>query len=112
MYDAHGESHARSKAGFKWAWDIEGVSEAMGSQMSLKEVNAAAGTFREWQGRNMFWLCAPLLADLDDQTVERAWEWWRESLGLYEGFQEGSTVLLEFMQEVSPISTAIHLELN
>lgn len=66
--------------------------------MTAAQMNALAETFRDWQGRNMFWLCAPLLADIDEKTLERAWGWWEKAYQTYPGFEEGSTTLFEFMQ--------------
>jgi hypothetical protein len=75
--------------------------EYAAGEMSLQQVNAMAESFRTWQGNNQFWLSAPLLAELDENTLVRAWDWWKDCLDVYEPFQEGSLVLLEFMQEVS-----------
>lgn len=47
-----------------------------------------------------FWLCAPLLEHVDEHTLERAWAWWEAAYKEYPGFETGSTVLLEFIQEV------------
>lgn len=99
-YDAHGEAHARSEAGFKWAFDIEGGQEFSCGEMTLRQVNAVAETFRAYQGNNMFWLSAPLLARIDDETLIRAWKWYEDAIEACPGFDDGSTVLLEFMQEV------------
>ena len=52
-------------------------------------------------GNNMFWLSAPLIAEVDDETLIRAWKWYEDSINRYEGLGVGSTVLLEFMQEVN-----------
>ena len=104
-YDANGEEHARSKAGLAWAWEIEGVQQVQAGMMSVRQVNAVAETFRDWQGQNMFWLCAPLLAHVDEHTLERAWQWWEKAYDAYPGFEEGSTVLFEYMQEAAMSST-------
>lgn len=101
MYDAHGEEHGRSEEAFGWVFKIpEGQPFAV-QETTLRKMNALAESFREWQGNNMFWLSAPLLAEIDDDTLVRAWKWWEDSIDRFEGFQEGSTVLLEYMQEVS-----------
>lgn len=104
-YDAHGEAHARSEEGFKWAFEIEGATELHCGEMTLRQVNAVGETFRAYQGNNMFWLSAPLLKEIDDRTLVRAWKWYEEAVDTYAGFDDGSTVLLEFMQEVSPPSS-------
>ena len=100
MYDAHGEEHGRSDDGFGWLFKIPDGQPVSVQETTLLQMNALAETFREWQGNNMFWLSAPLLAEIDDETLIRAWKWWEDSINRYEGFQEGSTVLLEYMQEV------------
>ena len=102
MYDAHGEAHGRSEA-FKWAYELPGVHEVAAGEMSLRQIHAIAETFRDYQGNNMFWLSAPLIAEVDEKLIERAWDWYGESIQLYEGLGVGSTVLLEFMQEVHPL---------
>lgn len=109
-YDAHGEAHARSAAGLAWAWSIPEVQEVQAGMMSVRHVNAVAETFRDWQGRNMFWLCAPLLADVDEHTLERAWGWWEKAYETFPGFEEGSTVLFEFMQEVGGHPMSLRLD--
>ena len=68
-------------------------------EMSMVAVNALAESFRHWQGNNQFWLSAPLLSDLDEETLIRAWKWWEDSINIYPKFDTGSIVLLEFMQE-------------
>lgn len=105
-YDGHGEEHARSPSGIPWAWEIDGVHEVQAGMMTVRQVNAVAETFRDWQGKNMFWLCAPLLADVDERTLERAWQWWEKAYDAYPGFEEGSTVLFEYMQEAAMSSTS------
>lgn len=42
IYDANGEEHGRSVAGFKWALDIKGAVDETAS-MTYREVNAAFG---------------------------------------------------------------------
>jgi len=104
MYDAHGEAHGRSEEGFKWAFDIKGATELNCGELTLRQVNAVAETFRAYHGNNMFWASAPLLGELDDQTLVRAWGWYEDAVEACPGFDDGSTVLLEFMQEVSTAS--------
>ena len=100
MYDARGEAHARSKEGFQWAFELPGVQVGPMGEMSLRQVNALAETFRDYQGSNIFWLSAPLIAGLDDETLVRAWQWYEECVRLHEGLGAGSSVVFEFMQEV------------
>lgn len=104
MFDARGEAHARSEQGFKWAFDLPGAQAVATGEMPLRQLHAIAETFRDYQGNNMFWLCAPLIAETDDETLVRAWKWYEESIERYEGLGVGSTVLLEFMQEVRTLS--------
>lgn len=104
MYDAHGEEHGKSDEGFGWVFKIPDGHAVSLQETTLQKMNALAETFREWQGNNFFWLSAPLLAEIDDDTLVRAWKWWEDSINRYEGFQEGSTVLLEYMQEVSDLN--------
>ncbi|KAK5175854.1 uncharacterized protein LTR77_000994 [Saxophila tyrrhenica] len=98
MYDAKGESHARSAAGFGWFFQHPDGVEFAGRAMSVADVNALGDSFKHWQGSNKFWLCAPLLSEMDDETVVRAWKWWEDSINLHDDFQTGSVVLMEFMQ--------------
>lgn len=42
VYDAHGEEHGRSQAGFKWALDIEGAVDET-TRMTFREVNQVWG---------------------------------------------------------------------
>lgn len=100
MYDAHGEVHARSDNGFAWAFQLPGAVELGTGEHTLREIHAIAETFRNYQGRNMFWLSAPVIEHVDDETLVKAWKWYEDSLTLHPGFGAGSTVLLEFMQEV------------
>ena len=101
MFDARGEEHARSKEGFAWAFELPGAQELNTSTCTLREMHAVAETFRNYQGNNMFWLCAPLLeGEIDDALLVRAWKWYEDSIEAHPGFGAGSTVLLEFMQEV------------
>ena len=100
MFDANGEEHGRSEDGFAWAFRIPGAIEVSTAETTLRNMHALADGFRDWQGNNMFWGSAPLLGEIDDETLVRAWGWWEATFKLHEGFQDGSTVLLEFMQEV------------
>lgn len=44
IYDAHGEEHAQSEAGFKWAFEIEGaVVASPTTNMSIRQVNNLQG---------------------------------------------------------------------
>lgn len=100
MFDANGEEHARSGDGFADMYKVPECQEIQAGMMSVLQMNALAESYRDWQGNNQFWLSAPLLSAIDDETLVRAWKWWEENVNLHNDFQEGSTVLLEFMQEV------------
>jgi hypothetical protein len=104
MFDGHGEKHARSTEGFGWVFELPDLIVHAAGEMSVAGVNGLAASFRHWQGNNQFWLCAPLLADVDELTLVRAWKWWEECVDLHPPFDQGSIVLLEFMQEVRPIA--------
>ncbi|KAK5715958.1 hypothetical protein LTR15_009783 [Elasticomyces elasticus] len=100
MFDARGEEHARSQDGFAWAFELPGAQEVSTSTCTLREMHAVAETFRDYQGSNMFWLCAPLIeGDLDEDMLVRAWKWYEDCIEAHPGFGAGSTVLLEFMQK-------------
>lgn len=101
LYDANGEAHARSEMGFQWAFELPGAQDFGCREISIQEVNAISETFRDYEGTNFFWLSAPLISEVDDDLLVRAWKWYEDSVNLYGGLGEGSTVLLEFMQEVS-----------
>ena len=100
MFDANGEKHGRSDDGFGLLMKVPGCQEFGAKEMTLQQVNALAEGFRDWQGRNYFFCSAPLLADVDDETIVRAWKWWEDCVDLHKGFEDGSTVLFEFMQDV------------
>lgn len=100
MFDANGEAHGRSDDGFGLMYKVPDCTELQAGEMSVLQVNALAESYRDWQGNNQFWLCAPLLSEVDDETVVRAWKWWEDSINLHQDFEVGSTVILEFMQEV------------
>ncbi|KAF2773369.1 hypothetical protein EJ03DRAFT_371295 [Teratosphaeria nubilosa] len=99
MYGANGEAHGRSDAGFGELYKLPGAQEVMAREFRLAELSAMAEPYRDYQGNNMFWLSAPLLEHIDDDTLVRAWKWYEDSIELHAGLGGGSTVLLEFMQE-------------
>jgi hypothetical protein len=100
MFDANGEAHGRFEKGLKPFYGLPGASEFAAGEMPMQQIHALVETFRDYQGNNMFWLCAPLIADADDETLVRAWKWYEDSINLHPGLGVGLTVLLEFMQEV------------
>ena len=101
MFDANGEEHGRSDEGFGWVLKVPDCTVVQAGEMTVQQVNALAESFRDWQGQNRFWLCAPLIAEVDDEMLERAWKWYEDCVNLHEDFQTGSIVLLEFMQEAA-----------
>ncbi|KAF2169421.1 hypothetical protein M409DRAFT_65090 [Zasmidium cellare ATCC 36951] len=104
--DFRGEAHARSEEGFGWAWKVTGAQEAVAMETTLTGVNALNDTFKAFQGRNEFWLAAPLVSEIDEEMLVRMWKWYEETYELHPGFGAGSVVLLEFMQEASFNSTS------
>ena len=100
MFDGNGEAHGRSDDGFGLMYKVPVCTEVQAGEMSVLQLNALAEHYRDWQGNNHFWLCAPLLAEIDHETVVRAWKWSEVSVNLHHDFEVGSTVILEFMQEV------------
>lgn len=101
MYDANGEKHARSEEGFAWALRLPGAVTHGVQERTLAETNKMFDGSLVWQGKHSFWLSAPLIENVDDETLIRAWKWYEDSINLNESFQEGSKVLFEFMQGVS-----------
>ncbi|KAF4556461.1 FAD-binding domain-containing protein 55 [Elsinoe fawcettii] len=99
LYDANGAEHAMSEKGFKQILDIPGAQNFGTQELNLQQVNAIAETFRDYQGTSHFWLSAPLIEKVDDETLIRAWKWYERSVDACAGFGSNSTVLLEFMQE-------------
>ena len=104
MFDAHGVKHGQSEEGFAWVFRIPDGVVAIQEITTLNKMNALAESFRSWQGSNQFWLSAPLIPDIDDETLERAWNWWADCYDAYPGLEEGSITLLEFMQEVNNLT--------
>ncbi|EMD00474.1 hypothetical protein BAUCODRAFT_20568 [Baudoinia panamericana UAMH 10762] len=98
LYDARGEEHARSEDGFAWVFELPGAQEISCATCTLQQMHAVAETFRDWQGNNLFWLCAPLVSDLDEEFMLRAWKWYEDSVKEYAGLGSGSIVLIEYMQ--------------
>lgn len=74
LYDAHGEAHARSEAGFRWVWDLSQVQAIQCGEMSLRQIHATAETFRDFKGTKYFWLRAPLIAEIDEALLTKAWK--------------------------------------
>ncbi|KAI5359335.1 putative berberine/berberine, FAD-binding domain, PCMH-type, FAD-binding, type PCMH, subdomain 2 [Septoria linicola] len=110
--DFNGEAHARSDAGFAWAFALPGAIEVVAFEQTLQQINAMADSFKNYQGVNRFWCSAAMISDIDDETLIRAFKWYEDSYNLHPGFGVGSSVLLEFMQHAafnsveSPTSTA------
>lgn len=101
MFDAHGEEHARSKeVGFGELFEMEGLKEVACGMCPVSGMTKMADSYRCYQGVNNFWGSAPLVNDVDERLIERAWNWYEKSLEVAEGLDQGSTVLFEFMQEV------------
>ncbi|TKA69579.1 hypothetical protein B0A49_04496 [Cryomyces minteri] len=101
VYDANGEEHARSEAGFKWALDMPGCVAQTGV-MRLSQVHALALGTGENHGKRVAFMSAPLISDVDEEFLVRAWKWRTDSLNASAALAEDTFVLFEFMQEASP----------
>lgn len=101
-YDAHGEAHARSSAGFKWLLDIPGVAAQTGV-MTLRQVHDLVQGAGDIHGKGTCFLSGPLISDLDEELLVRAWKWHEDTVKADPALAEGTLVLLEFMQEVSRV---------
>lgn len=112
VYDANGTEHGLSEAGFKPVLDIPGAQNFGTQELTIRQVNALAETFRDYQGSSHFWLSAPLIENVEDDTLVRAWKWYETCVDECEGFGSNSTVLLEFMQEASHPNSRIPQSLD
>lgn len=119
IYDAHGEEHARSAEGFAWAFQVEGAVDNTLS-LSLSEVNNLGSkstlindarivlTYFEEElatisGLTDSWMSAPLISDISEDLILRAWEWFEETLAANPAVKQvsmGIFVLIEMMQKV------------
>lgn len=112
LYDVHGEAHARSEAGFAWAFRLPGAVELGGGEMTLSQVNALPAAYAAWHGTSRYRCSAPLISDIDDEFIVRLWKWYEDTITLHQGFENGSSMIFEMMQEPvfnsvsSPASTA------
>ncbi|KAG8629915.1 hypothetical protein KVT40_001534 [Elsinoe batatas] len=84
---------------FKQALDISGAQNLVTHESNRQQMNASTETFRDYQGSSHFWLSAPLLDKVDDETLIRTWKWYERSVEACEGFGSNWTLLLEFMQK-------------
>ncbi|KAH8808708.1 cysteine desulfurase [Xylogone sp. PMI_703] len=98
IYDAHGEEHARSEAGFKWLFDLDGaVVVSPMTSMSIRQVNDLQANTRAYLGMNSL-LSAPTTDTIDENFLIRCWDWWQKVFSADVNLGVGSYVLLEIMQ--------------
>lgn len=126
VFDARGESHARSREGFKWAFDIDEVV-VEGREMSLYEVNQQTGQSqgslvhslqcfvaslntnltidfaKALMGKFHTFDATGLITDVDNDILIRADIWFRRVLKTNDAFAAASYCLIEFTQPVSGI---------
>ena len=114
IYDAHGEAHARSAAGFKWIFEIDGVKEGEGTnkprEMSLREVNELTRDGQDTHAAGCSWLQAPMVGEgptgrIDEDLVVRAWSWYEMVVKTNNDLSVGTLALLEIMQ--APTFTSV-----
>ncbi|KAI9669856.1 MAG: hypothetical protein M1831_006891 [Alyxoria varia] len=127
IFDAHGEAHARSAKGFKWAFeDVPGASEESPSkgtalddtpkEMTLASVHELQRGGQSSHGTSYSWLSAALVdgenGAIDDEFLVRMWSWYRSltqsnnSRPDNSNLSRGAFVLLEIMQKTSSTSSA------
>lgn len=99
IFDGHGEAHARSEKGFQWALDIEGAKEDL-KEMPLSGVHELQRSQQQSHGTGNTWLSAPLVEDVDEGMLIRAWNWYAEIGKEYPDLVYGTFALLEVMQKV------------
>lgn len=119
LYDAHGEEHARSQQGFGWAFKITGAKDKSMS-LSYKETNRLASEFplqpkvslvlilcldelEAAKGVTDSWFSAPLVAEITEELILRAWDWFHEVMAaapVVKSVPLGCLVIFEIMQKV------------
>ncbi|KAM3425440.1 hypothetical protein BST61_g7386 [Cercospora zeina] len=109
--DIHGEAHARSEEGFAWAYKLSGAVEVAAGEMGLQQVNNLSAGYGAWQGTSRYRCAAPLISKVDDDFIVRLWQWFEDTYKVHPGFEVGSAIIFELMQEAvfnsvpSPAST-------
>ncbi|KAH8804465.1 FAD binding domain-containing protein [Xylogone sp. PMI_703] len=101
IYDAHGEQHARSAEGFRWAFEIPGASDKT-MRLTFTEVNKLANTLKEAGGATDSWMSAPLISEISEDLILRAWDWFEETVAANPAVKEvpvGVMVLIEMLQK-------------
>jgi cysteine desulfurase len=120
IFDANGEEHGRSKAGFKWALDIEGAIDLTEGGLNLRQVNDLQGRWPQpnfTRNTNIFSggtepmmgmansnLAAALVEDIDPEFVVRAVRWFEKLVKIDNNLGTASFALIEIMQKVPPSS--------
>jgi hypothetical protein len=118
IYDAHGEEHALSESGFKWALDIPGtIILSPTTEITLRQVNALQGkptaswVFRSGTADRIIentkaalgmhsHLSAATTSRIEPDTLIKGWKWWEKVEAIDTNLGGGSFVLLEIMQKV------------
>ncbi|RFU76338.1 fad binding domain-containing [Trichoderma arundinaceum] len=101
IYDAHGEQHARSKDGFAWAFGIPGATDKT-MNLTFTEVNRLANELMAAKGATDSWMSAPLISDISEDLILRAWEWFEETVAanpVVKNVPLGVMVLIEMLQK-------------
>ncbi|KAF2808903.1 FAD binding domain-containing protein [Mytilinidion resinicola] len=104
VYDAHGEKHGRSEAGFKWALEIEGATDATKS-MSLWDVNRQSDNLDAMRGLTNQMMSAITIPAFDEAMIHRTWNWFDQLLAEEPLLNAGTFVLVELMQRPAFNST-------
>ncbi|KAF2497449.1 FAD binding domain-containing protein [Lophium mytilinum] len=97
VYDAHGEEHGRSEAGFKWALEIEGATDTT-KLMSLREISQTGDNLDALRGLTNQMMTAITIPELDEAMIYRTWNWFDELLAAEPALSAGTFVLVELMQ--------------
>ncbi|ORY06215.1 cysteine desulfurase [Clohesyomyces aquaticus] len=97
VYDAYGEEHGRSGAGFKWALDIPGATDTT-AEMSYREVNNLSDNLEAIRGETNQMMTAVVIPNITEQLILRAWKWYDDTLAEEPKLNAGTFVLIELMQ--------------
>ncbi|EEH23592.2 cysteine desulfurase, mitochondrial [Paracoccidioides brasiliensis Pb03] len=95
IFDSHGEEHARSELGFKWAFDIEGAVD-MTKELKIREVNELTASLR-FGDHNHSVLSSPLVDSIDPDFVLRMAQFHERTVEANQAFRAGTFVILELM---------------
>lgn len=79
VYDANGEEHGRSDAGFKWALDIKGAVD-MTETMTLRQVSQQFDNLEKMRGLTNQMMSAITIPSINEELILRTWKWYDELL--------------------------------